>query len=301
VIARAADPSLPFVRIRAGAPVAYVFVRGAACAVPGSSVTETAISPARFARELRAGHTRRIVVFVPGFATSVGLAYRDGRRIQAYLGPADRVVAVDWGSLGLRTRYGHDARSARQNAPELVAALLALRAFAPNTELDIFAHSLGTRVVAMAIPHFPAKTGNVVRNVVLAAPDMTLDDYRKAIARVPGPVKRITLYVSHRDRALLLSEIIHLHRRLGQITHWQNALANTEVVDASAASSGPDGHGYAINVPALIGDIGLTLAGAKEPHALWSGHERGAAWKLSLPPEPPGQTTPCSPGRRAAS
>jgi hypothetical protein len=52
-------------------------------------------------------------------------------------------------------------------------------------------------------------------------------------------------------------------------------------------SSWSANHGYAINEPALIEDLGLTLAGAKEAHALWSGRERGAAWKLSLPAQPP--------------
>jgi esterase/lipase superfamily enzyme len=280
-------PAIPLVRVRAGAPLAYELVRGGPCAGRRTRASETPVSAAAFARALGGRGVARTIVFVPGFATSVSLAYAAARRIARTLGPADRVVFVDWGSAGRKSAYERDARTAHRNAPMLSAALLAIRALAPHRELDVFAHSLGTRVVAMAIPTFPASDGVVVANMVLAAPDMTVDDYRRAIARVPGPFRHVTLYVSRLDRALLLSEIVHLHRRLGLITHWQRALANTDVVDASAASRGtPDGHGYAIDEPALIADVGLTLAGAPVPHRAWR-TETGAGsstWVLALPP-----------------
>jgi len=142
---------------------------------------------------------------------------------------------------------------------------------------------LGTRIVAMAIPSLPAGH-SVVENTVLAAPDMTVADYTRAIARIPGPIDRITLYTSRHDRALLLSEVIHLRRRLGQITDWNRMLANTEVIDASLVSHSL-GHNYATTEPLLIDDIGATLAGAAVPHADWRAqkHVGTPVWQFAPP------------------
>jgi esterase/lipase superfamily enzyme len=282
-----AGPAIPLVVVRAGAPVAFGLVRGAGCAEGYEQVVQTALAAGPFAALLRNRGIARTVVFVPGFATSVRSAYVAARRIQSDLGRGDRVVLVDWGSAGRKTGYEHDALTARRNSPMLVPALRALKAIAPRRQLDVFAHSLGTRLVAMAIPNFAPKDGTVVTNMVMAAPDMTVAAYQRAITRKPGPFRHITLYVSRSDRALLLSEIVHLHRRLGQITQMTRSLANTDVVDASAVSRAtPDGHGYAINDPLLIHDIGLTLAGTHIPHPYWRAR-RGtgtSGWIYEPPP-----------------
>lgn len=264
-----APPVIPLLRISNGSILQFADVEGH---VAKGRLPLVKISPTTdtdFRRRIASTPYERIVVFVPGFATSVRLAYAAAARIQSAVGSTDRVVLVDWGSAGSRTKYRQDARKARLNAPMLVPALLFLKRIAPTRELDLFAHSLGTRIVALAIPNFKREDGMVVSSVVLAAPDMTMHDYEKAILRRPEPFRHITLYVSRRDRALLLSEILHVHRRLGRIIHWRKMVADTNVVDASAVSRGFDGHGYAINELELIRDIGLTLASAPMPHPRW--------------------------------
>ncbi len=297
-LARASDDgaTIPIVRVRASEPIAFASARAGTCVDHRHTVVETPLEPDRFRALLSGPGIARIVVFVPGFATSVRLASVEGLRIQHELGPSDLLVEVDWGSAGRKSAYERDAVTARRNAPMLAAALLELKRFAPDRQLDVFAHSLGTRIVAMALPRFTARDGVVVQNVVLAAPDMTIADYRRAIARIPGPFRHITLYVSRTDRALLLSEIVHLHRRLGQMTQSATTLPNTDVVDASAARHGVEGHGYALQDPLLVGDIGLTLAGARMPHPLWRTKKNlvSQTWQFALPPnEPPLRNDPC--------
>jgi hypothetical protein len=94
----------------------------------------------------------------------------------------------------------------------------------------------------------------------------------------------------------LLSEIVHLHRRLGQITQPATTLPNTDVVDASAARHGIEGHGYALRDPLLIDDIGLTLAGARVPHPHWRTKRDllSQTWQFALPPKvPPLRNSSC--------
>ncbi len=291
-LARAADgrATIPVVRVRASQPIVFERASAGACVDHRAAIDVTTLEPSAVRALLRGPGIARIVVFVPGFATSVRLASIEGLRIQRELGPSDLLVEVDWGSAGRKTAYERDAVTARKNAPTLAAALLQLKRLAPNRQLDVFAHSLGTRIVAMALPRFKANDGVVVQNVVLAAPDMTIADYRRAIARIPGPFHHITLYVSRTDRALFLSELVHLHRRLGQMTQPATTLPNTDVVDASAARHGVEGHGYALHDPLLIDDIGLTLAGARMPHPLWRTKKNliSQTWQFALPPnEPP--------------
>jgi len=214
---------------------------------------------------------RRVVLFVPGFATGIPLALRAVYRIRAAFEPGDLLVDVDWGSRGKKSRYEQDARTARASAPAFAAFLADLHKALPRTEVDIFAHSMGARVAVRAMYVVPVdpNAGRLVERAVLAAPDMTLADYQRAIARDPVPVGHVTVYASRFDKALLVSTLIHLHRRLGRLLSWHRPLARTDVVDASVASRGLDGHGYAITDPGLLRDIAATLAGAPVPHAAW--------------------------------
>ena len=130
----------------------------------------------------------------------------------------------------------------------------------------------------MRILKTPSDGSSVVAEAVLAAPDLALDDYLKAITRRPKPFGRVTIYSSRGDHALALSEIVHLHHRLGQVALWRRTIADTVVVDASAADKVADGHGYAIRDPRVISDIGAVLLGAPVPHAQWK--RAGAVWRF---------------------
>jgi len=261
---------------------------GPECVGHRTAVHLSGSSEAAFLARARARGVRRVVVFVPGFATGVPKGLHAAQLFARVVGPADLLLYVDWGSAGKKYDYIRDARTAAKNAPALAAVLLDLHRALPGREVDLFAHSLGTRIVALALAKVavPADRRPIVERAVLAAPDMTIADYTRAIARIPGPFDRVTLYVSRRDRALLLSTVINVHRRLGRITAWHKPIARTDVVDASAASSGLDGHGYAISDPALIADIGRTLAGAPVPHPGWKHAKPDAVSWTYLAPLP---------------
>jgi hypothetical protein len=269
--ARAASANnIPLVHIRADMPVTFGSLQSSGCTLGSDTVTEEPQEETAFAGSLALPDVRRVVVFVPGYATSIAVAFGVARHIQHVLGPADRVVLVDWGSTGHVIGYSRDLRVASRNAPMLATALLRLKQMSPALELDVFSYSLGARIVALAIPGLSRTTETVVSNAVLAAPDMSVLDYERAIARKPKALGHVTLYVSERDHALLLSEIVHFQRRLGQITHWSQRFADTDVVDASVENGGTDGHGYAVTVSEVVVDIGQSLAGDTIPHERWT-------------------------------
>ena len=239
------------------------------CNIASASVAESETVEAIVGRARRPGISS-VVLFLAGYSTSYAHGLAETQHIAEQLGPRFVVVFVDWGSRGAHVDYESDAHSAHRNAPAFAALLTALHAALPDRQLGIFAHSMGTRVAVGAIAVVKAAPGEVVVNeAVLAAPDLSIDDYRKAITRKPQPFGRITIYASHHDRALFLSAIIHLHRRLGQSLPGRMSLADTDVVDASAADRANEGHGYAIHDERVILDIGQTLLGEPTPHAAW--------------------------------
>ena len=260
---------------------------GPECVAHRTTVHLAPSAGSAFLARARASGVRRVIVFVPGFATGVPKGLHSAQLFASVVGPSDLVLYVDWGSAGKKLDYIRDARTAARNAPALADLLLAFHRDLPGREIDLFAHSLGTRIVALALAKVPvpADGRSVVDRAVLAAPDMTIADYTRAIARIPGPFGHVTLYVSRHDKALLLSTVINVHRRLGRLTAWRTPIARTDVVDASSARTGLDGHGYAISDPDLIADIGRTLAGAGVPHPDWKRAKPDAvSWTYLAPP-----------------
>jgi len=219
---------------------------------------------------------QRIVVFIPGFRTNMLEGRSSAEFFQETLGPRFLVVQIDWGSSGTAAGYKADGAQARRQTPALSAFVVALHDAVPDREIDVFAHSMGTRLAAGAMAALKPTTAPddpnrniVVAETVFAAPDLSLQDYQRAITREPDPFGRVTIYVSKHDKALLLSSIIHLHRRIGQLAIWHKAVANTSVVDASAADPAANGHGYALHDAPVIRDIGAVFMEMPIPHPAW--------------------------------
>jgi esterase/lipase superfamily enzyme len=216
-----------------------------------------------------AADARRVVLYVPGFNTRFTEGLAAAGRLQGAFGRDDLVVFVDWGSLGKVYDYKRDAARAHAAIAPLENVLLRLRGLIGSRDLDIFAHSMGTRIAAGAIASMPATPrGAPIGQVVLAAPDLAIADYARSVGRRPAPFGRVTVYASRRDRVLMLSMVVHLRRRLGTGWRTRDGLARTDVVDVSVASRG-GGHGYAIHDAQIMHDIAETLAGAPPPHAAW--------------------------------
>jgi len=249
------------------------------CVRAGKAGASAAIASLRSAA-LEPGITR-VVVFLPGFRTKFVSGRASAQRIAHILGPQFLVVLVDWGSHGSAAGYGLDGAEAKRQTPAFAALVTDLHRALPERALDVFAHSMGCRVAAGAMVTVAPPRGRhaIVTETVFAAPDMALRDYERAILREPEPFGRITIYASRRDRALLVSSLIHLHERIGQLAVWRKPLADTSIVDASAAD--PKSAGYALHDSPVIRDIGEVFLEAPIPHPAWTASSfGGTVWTL---------------------
>lgn len=228
---------------------------------------------------LSAPGVRRILFFLPGFNTTFAQGAAAAQRIASVADASTAVVYTDWGSQGKAFAYRRDGRSAARNAAAFGHLLQYVQSRLPQAAIDVFAHSMGSRVVIRGLAG-AAKEGKPVRvsHVVLAAPDLAVADYVASMLQV-AQIQRGTIYVSRRDRALLLSAIIHFHHRLGQVAVERLDLPRTDIVDVSTEDRSRDGHGYAIHDPVLLRDIYRVITGAPVPHPDWCKSNRyGAVW-----------------------
>lgn len=213
--------------------------------------------------------TERVLLFVPGYATGVAHGAAEAASIARIVGKHTAVVLAHWGSRGKKSSYRRDSILAARNATAFGHALEYVRRMLPKAEIDIFAHSMGGRVAVRGLAQ-TLKDGHpvAVRHLVLAAPDVVIADYL-SLMRQAASVGRATIYVSRRDRALLLSAALHLHHRLGQVAVERLNFPRTDIIDVSAEDRSPDGHGYALHDPSILNDIDQVISGAAAPHRQW--------------------------------
>jgi esterase/lipase superfamily enzyme len=162
-----------------------------------------------------AKQTRRskVLVFVHGFNNRFDEAvYRFAQISHDSNAPAIPVL-FSWPSRGevRLIAYGADRESA-SSSHDALEQLLDTLSLNPNVaEITVLAHSMGCAVTLEALrlkAMQSGKVGDKIKNVLLVAPDVSVDDFRTEIAQLGQRRPRISLFVSQDDQALKLSRTI---------------------------------------------------------------------------------------------
>ncbi|OLF74007.1 hypothetical protein AWH62_07620 [Maricaulis sp. W15] len=154
---------------------------------------------------------RQVFVFVHGFNTP----YSDGLYLNAQIlndfGVNTVAVHYAWPSAGQITAYLHDRDSA-QFARDGLADLLETVANSPSVSVTILAHSMGALVTmeAMRQLSLQGRTDILAKidPVILASPDIDYDVFLNQLAAINPPPRHMTVVVSNRDQALLVSDTL---------------------------------------------------------------------------------------------
>lgn len=91
--------------------------------------------------------------------------------------------------------------------------------------------------------------------VVLTAPDMDTGRFKQLAADIPSAARRVTLYASTNDRALLISKQIHGYPRAGEAGESITVVPGIDTVDVSALETDIVGHVYHRNNASIISDL----------------------------------------------
>ena len=133
-----------------------------------------------------------------------------------------------------------------------------------DLKINLMVHSMGHQVVLPALEELTKsnidKNKNVINELILNAPDFEASEFLKLIDTIKETTKRITLYCSYNDKAMVVSESYNKNERLGACTFSENLDSiNVSLIDAPTMGLGL-GHSY-YSSRAILGDVFQVLLG----------------------------------------
>jgi esterase/lipase superfamily enzyme len=173
-------------------------------------------------------------------------------------------VFYSWPSKGQEAAYIADEDAASWTVSDLRQFLEAFADRSSNQSIYIIAHSMGSRAATRALTSLVGQRSDLAARfseIVLAAPDIDADEFRREIAPRFAAVKEpVTLYASSRDKALAASKAIHEdEERAGQTVPHVVVVPGVETIDASAVDTSWLGHSYFVEERTLLTDMTLLL------------------------------------------
>lgn len=213
------------------------------------------------------------LVFVHGFNTSFDDALYRNAQIVWDLRFKGLAVLFSWASRGAIADYGYDRNSA-QLARGPFVEVLELLAGRPNVQqIHILAHSMGNEVVLDALAHCKSDAAALkLGELVMAAPDVDRDVYKTIAVSARKLTKRMTLYASAADRALLASKVLAGDiPRAGDVPDdGPIVLDSIDSIDATALGEeifGLNHSTYARSL-SILNDVLLLLEGKAPPRVI---------------------------------
>ena len=208
------------------------------------------------------------LVFVHGYNVDFAEALRRTAQIAFDIGFEGAPVLFSWPSQGNLAGYTRDEANIEWTEPHLRQFLRDLVAQTEVRTVHVIAHSMGTRALtrALAAGAESAARGVVIKNVILAAPDIDASVFKRDI--LPGLREagaRITLYASSEDEALKASKTVHGYPRLGDSGANLVLEQGLDTIDATHVDTGFLGHSYFSETRGVITDIRELVRSGLEP------------------------------------
>ncbi|ASQ15060.1 alpha/beta hydrolase [Sinorhizobium meliloti] len=148
-------------------------------------------------------------IFVHGYYTSFTDAMLKCAQITWDLKLKAVPILFSWPSRASFINYNYDRDSASGAKDEFIEVLSALKTRPNIKRIHILAHSMGNQIVLDALAHHAHTTHPLgVCEILMAAPDVDSDSYRKWAPKVKAAVTGMTLYASACDKAMMLSKAI---------------------------------------------------------------------------------------------
>lgn len=179
-------------------------------------------------KELEAETNRRhgrVLLYVHGYRENFDSTSKDTAQIARMTGFDGPVISYTWPSQGKLLSYITDETNMVHDVANFRTFLRVLAERPWVKEIVLVAHSLGARLAIPAIAHVDSHAATAdssnISNIILASPDIDRETFEREIASdVLGPSylamgRRITIYLSQKDRALAASRTLHGYPRLG--------------------------------------------------------------------------------------
>lgn len=222
-------------------------------------------------------------LYVHGYNIGFAKGCRRAAQLAHNSGLEERLLLFSWPADGNALNYVGDVADMEWSVAELTRTL---QAFGESAEaVDLIGHSLGARGLVAALVNVARAGESPPRfgRLILTGADIDAEVFQQDLTYLAEVVSGITIYVSRRDRALVMSNQLHGYPRLGQ-TPIEPA-ANVEVVDVSEVTAqGFSGHHYHIYHPGVLEDLRQVL-GLPEGERLYERSGGSGSFQLQMPAE----------------
>ncbi len=174
----------------------------------------------RFNQRLVEAHNGHVLVFVHGYNTRFSEAVFRLAQFAHDAHLQETPILFTWPSRGSLLGYGYDRESANYSRDALEALLNGLQRDPAVTEIDILAHSMGNWVTLEALRQMAIRDRKIapkIKQVIMAAPDVDVDVFRRQISQIGEPRPPFTMFVSRDDKALQASRVVWDGQRIGAV------------------------------------------------------------------------------------
>jgi esterase/lipase superfamily enzyme len=204
--------------------------------------------------------SKSVLVFVHGYNMGFPEAALRTAQLAHDLKFPGMAFFYSWPSASRVRGYLQDEETARlseSSFEQLIEEVSQL----PVEDVYVIAHSMGNRIVGHALQRRKDKGKDTkhLRELLLAAPDINADIFRREIAPALASLQgtRTTVYASSSDIALKASKVVHGFKRVGETTGGVFTYPGFDTIDASSASvmTRNYGHSYLMDSPSLLKDI----------------------------------------------
>jgi esterase/lipase superfamily enzyme len=168
-------------------------------------------------------------------------------------------VFYSWPSHNNWYRYQDDASNISRSVDQIRDFLTQIARESGAESVNLIAHSMGNVGLTQALASMTS-TGPTFNQVVLAAPDIDAKIFREEIAtKITSRAKRVTLYTSQTDLALIASRYFNTSSRIGDSSDGPPLYPGIETIDATAVDSSLLGHSYYGSNVTVLEDIANLL------------------------------------------
>ena len=200
-------------------------------------------------------------LYIHGYNISFEKGCRRAILLKENAGLDNGFLWFSWPSDGVLTNYTHDEADLYWSVPDIADTILELDQRFGADKVNLVAHSLGARGLALALYEAAYRKPEIrFKNVVLLAPDMDFGVFQRLLPRIRPLTDNLTIYATSGDIPLALSAQLHGYPRLGETGSDFSALEGVEVIDLSELpNDSPTGHLNHIYSPQVGADLNQLL------------------------------------------
>lgn len=240
---------------------------------------------------------KNLLVFVHGYNVSFEDAARRTAQMATDLQFPGAPVFFSWPSHNDWYRYPDDAENIQASVGQIRSFLEQIAKESNAESINLVAHSMGSVGLSQALAGLSNREP-VFNQVVLAAPDIDATVFREEIApKITKTAKRVTLYTSQTDLALLASRYFNAGDRVGDSSQGVISFPGIEVIDATEIDSSLLGHSYYGSNIQVLDDIANLFRNTPLADRKYLEYQADAMpphWSFS--PQYRSATRPASPG-----